>query len=204
MKRAFLFVVVGALFFLSAFASNRGAGAARAQTAGVVHYSMEYTLDRMDDGALSVDFRNIKGFDDIWLECVAEDRASAKVLTRLGLTPGSGTDASAPPRMTVILPGFISANPAVIIRFRNGIDGPIAFYLKFDPTATPRRGRIYLGNVFDDALVMSVPKCPPGCWLAQVVQPDPPPCIASKCCNNGGVTYNLTLCTITCHNGDCD
>jgi hypothetical protein len=204
MRKAFLFIAVGVSLALSGLSFGPVAPAPHAQITEQVHYSMEYTLDRMDDGALSVDFRNIKGFDDIWLECVAEDRASAKVLTRLGLTPGSGTDASAPPRMTVVLPGFISANPAVIIRFRNGIDGPIAFYLKFDPTATPRRGRIYLGNVLDDALVMSVPKCPPGCWLAQVVQPDPPPCIASKCCNNGGVTYNLTLCTITCHNGDCD
>lgn len=204
MKRAFLFVVVGALFFLSALASNRGAGAARAQTAGVVHYSMDYTMDRREDGALCLDFRNIKGFNDICLEFVSEDRASAKVLTKLGLTPGSGSDPNEPARMTVVLPGTISANPVVVCRFRNGNDGPIVFYLKFDPSSSPRRGRIYLGNGPDDALIMSVPKCPPGCWLAQVVQPDPPPCIASKCCNNGGVTYDLTTCTITCHNGDCD
>jgi hypothetical protein len=197
------FALLGTALLLSVLSSSSATPGSRVPTLGTVHYSMEYTLDRRDDGALSVDFKNIKGFDDICLECVAEDRSTAKVLSRLGLTPGSGTVASVLPRMTVILPGFISANPAVILRFRNGIDGPIIFYLKFDPASTPRRGRIYLGNDPDDAL-MSVPKCPPGCWLAQVIQPEPPPCITSKCCNDGGVTYDLTFCTITCHNGDCN
>jgi hypothetical protein len=204
MRKASLFMMLGAFLALSGLSSSPAAPAPVAQMTGTVHFSMEYTLDRQTDGALCVDFRDIKGFTAVCLECVSDDRSTAKVLSRLGLTPASGMDASAPPRMTVILPESISANPAVVLRFRNGVDGPVIFYLKFDPASTPRRGRLYLGNVRDDALIMSAPACPPLCWLAQVVQPENPPCIASKCCKDGGVTYDLTLCTITCHNGDCE
>jgi len=204
MKRLLLWVAAGSLLFLSALPSNTGIRPVRGQTVGSIPYAMDYTMDRRVDGALSLDFLNIRGLDDFCLEYVSEDKDSAQILSKMSLAPGSEADRSKFPRMSVILPILNNAGPLVVLRFRRGNDGPIVFYVKFTASSLPRRGRLYLGNGRDGAVVASAPACPPGCWLAQVVQLVPPVCVKQKCCQDGGVTYDLTNCTITCHNGDCD
>jgi len=204
MKRFFLFALGGFSVLLFTLLAGSGGGQSHEQASGLTHYSMEYTLERRVDGILFLDFLNIQGFDDICLEYVSEDKESAQIFSKMSLAPGPETDRSEPPRMSVILPVANNADPRVVLRFRRGGDGPVVFYIKFIPSTVPLRGKLYLGNDQDESVVTSIPRCPPGCWLAQIVQLIPPVCVNDKCCNNGGVTYDLTTCTITCHNGDCD
>jgi hypothetical protein len=166
-----------------------------------IPYSMEYETVLSAKDALTINFFNIEGFDKVVIENVSSDSKTATVYSSMGLTPGVTADTSKPPQISIVLPIIYQQNdPNVYIRVRKSIDTPVVFCLKFLPSETRRTGKVASGS--GEQKLLNAPGCPTWCWWATIVS-YVPPCIQVKCCQQGGVTYDLNNCTITCWQGDC-
>jgi hypothetical protein len=203
-KRTFLLISFFLVLLLNLYPGrsyDAGGGAIKPQDKTIA-YSMEYEIVLSAKDILTVNFFNINGFDKIVIESVSSDSKTATVFSRMNLSPGATVDPAKYPPISLVLPVIYQQNdPNVYIRVRKSTDTPAIYCLKFLPSQARRTGKVSSGSGQQELL--SAPGCPTWCFWAYIVHYGVPPCLQIKCCQQGGVTYNLNDCSITCHAGDC-
>jgi len=91
----------------------------------------------------------------------------------------------------------------VPLRIQDLSDPSMFFFLSFSPKGNSGSGLITISRQKGNSQIPSVAPvdtddpCGPGCWRASASNGS---CSTSKCCGDGGVTFDMDACIITCQN----
>lgn len=147
------------------------------------------------DGQVTVQFTT-KGLHGISIRRVDPNNPS-EVLTQVSAGPRSDTNQAG--QVTLAFDRTVSPDAPMLLEVSDLQDATVHFRVLFTPRKLNDHAqvRITKGQVNPS---MRPVECGPGCFLAQGSNGG---CSVSKCCNDGGMIFNMDSCSITCAAGDC-
>lgn len=147
------------------------------------------------DGHLTVQLTT-KGLHGVSIRRV-DPNDNTEVLTQVTAGPRSDTHEAG--QVSLAFDRAVSPDAPMLLEVSDLQDATVHFRILFTPRKLNDHAQIRITKGTVNPSMRPV-ECGPGCYLAQGSNGG---CSVSKCCNDGGMTFNMDSCSITCAAGDC-